>query len=92
MKKSDLINKIAEANPHLQLKDVEKIVSVILGTITKSLANGDRVEFRDFGTFSVKKRDARTAKNPRTGELVKVEEKFVPHFKCGKGLFDLLNS
>ncbi len=92
MKKSDLINEIAQKNPHLMLKDVEKIVSVILGSITKALANGDRVEFRGFGTFSVKKRGPRVAKNPRTGESVSVEEKNVPHFKCGKGLFDSLNS
>ncbi len=92
MKKSDLINEIAQKNPHLLLKDAEKIVSVVLGSITKALAEGDRVEFRGFGTFSTKERSARVAKNPRTGKSVNVAAKRVPYFKCGKGLFGSLNS
>ena len=91
MTKSELIEKIAGKNPHLMVKDVERIVSVILDKITSSLAQGDRVEFRGFGSFSVRKRSARMAKNPRTGEAVKVEERCIPHFKTGKQLHDLLN-
>lgn len=91
MTKSELIERIANKNPHLMLKDVERIVSVVLDSITGSLARGDRVEFRGFGAFSVRTRTPRIAKNPRTGEQVKVEERNIPHFKTGKQLFELLN-
>lgn len=73
------------------LKDVERIVGVILDKITSSLAKGERVEFRGFGAFSVRTRTPRIAKNPRTGEQVKVEERNIPHFKTGKQLHELLN-
>lgn len=92
MTRSELIEKIANKNPHLMLKDVEKIVGVILDKITASLAQGNRIEFRGFGAFSVRKRTPRVAKNPRTGEQVKVEERNIPHFKTGKQLFELLNN
>ena len=91
MTKSELIEKIANKNPHLMLKDVEKIVAVIFDTIIASLAKGERVEFRGFGAFSVRNRSSRIAKNPRTGEQVSVEERKIPHFKIGKQLFELLN-
>ena len=91
MTKSELIEKIAAKNPHLMLKDVERIVSVVFDTITNSLANGDRVEFRGFGAFSVRKRAPRVAKNPRTGAKVSVEERNIAHFKTGKELHELLN-
>ena len=91
MTKSELIERIANKNPHLMLKDVEKIVAVIFDKITSSLASGDRVEFRGFGAFSVRTRTPRIAKNPRTGEQVKVEERNIPHFKTGKQLFGFLN-
>ena len=87
----ELIERIANKNPHLMLKDVERIVAVVFDKITNSLANGDRVEFRGFGAFSVRTRTPRIAKNPRTGEQVKVEERNIPHFKTGKQLFELLN-
>ncbi len=89
--RSELIEKIANKNPHLMLKDVEKIVAVIFDTIIASLAKGERVEFRGFGAFSVRNRSSRIAKNPRTGEQVSVEERKIPHFKIGKQLFELLN-
>lgn len=92
MIKSELINKIAEANPHLYHRDVEQLVSTIFDEITEALANGDRVELRGFGAFSVKKRAARTGRNPRTGEQVQVEEKHVPYFKTGKDLRERLNT
>ena len=91
MTRSELIEKIANKNPHLMLKDVEKIVAVIFDTIIASLAKGERVEFRGFGAFTVRNRSSRIAKNPRTGEQVSVEERKIPHFKIGKQLFELLN-
>ncbi len=91
MTKSELIERIANKNPHLMLKDVERIVAVVFDRIINALAQGDRVEFRGFGAFSVRTRTPRIAKNPRTGEQVKVEERNIPHFKTGKQLFELLN-
>ena len=91
MIRSELIQRIAEENPHLYHRDVERIVSVIFEEIVGAMARGDRVELRGFGAFSVKKRDARTGRNPRTGEAVEVDEKHVPFFKTGKGLRDRLN-
>lgn len=91
MTRSELIEKIAAKNPHLLQKDVERIVAVVFDTIVEALARGDRVEFRGFGAFSVRTRSPRLAKNPRTGEQVKVEERKIPHFKTGKQLFESLN-
>jgi integration host factor subunit beta len=92
MIKSELVQKIAERNPHLYQRDVENIVNAILDTITDALARGDRVELRGFGAFSVKKRDARTGRNPRTGETVAVAEKVIPVFKTGKEMRIRLNT
>jgi integration host factor subunit beta len=91
MIRSELIQKIAEENPHLYQRDVEKIVNTIFEEIIGAMASGQRVELRGFGAFSVKKRDARVGRNPRTGESVDVEEKHVPFFKSGKLLRDRLN-
>ena len=91
MIRSELIQKIADENPHLYQRDVEKIVNVIFEEIIEAMARGDRVELRGFGAFSVKKRDARTGRNPRTGDAVDVDEKHVPFFKTGKLLRDRLN-
>ena len=91
MIRSELIQKIADENPHLYQRDVERIVNAIFEEIINAMARGDRVELRGFGAFSVKKRDARVGRNPRTGEAVKVEEKHVPFFKTGKLLRDRLN-
>ncbi len=92
MTKSELIMRLAERNPHLFHRDVERIVTTIFDEITEALARGDRVELRGFGAFSVKQRDARTGRNPRTGESVSVVEKTVPFFKTGKQLRDRLNT
>lgn len=92
MIKSELIRNIAESNPHLYQRDVEKIVNAILDEITGALARGDRVELRGFGAFSVKRRDPRLGRNPRTGANVDVEEKLVPFFKTGKEMRERLNS
>lgn len=91
MIKSELIQKLSEDNPHLFQRDVERIVSTVFEEITNALARGDRVELRGFGAFSVKKRDARTGRNPRTGEAVPVPEKSVPFFKAGKELRERMN-
>jgi len=91
MTKSELIQQLAENNPHLYQRDVERIVTAIFDEIGAALARGDRVELRGFGAFSVKKRDARAGRNPRTGDSVDVEEKHIPFFKTGKQLRERLN-
>jgi integration host factor subunit beta len=89
--KSELVQRIASANPHLYHRDVERIVNVIFDEIVDALSRGDRVELRGFGAFTVKHRAARQGRNPRTGTTVSVAEKFVPFFKTGKELRDRLN-
>ena len=91
MTRSELIQKLAEKNPHLYLRDVETIVDTPFEEVTEALIRGDRVELRGFGTFSVKERNARTGRNPRTGESVTVDAKRLPFFKTGKGLRERLN-
>ena len=91
MIKSELVARLAQANPHLYQRDVERIVSTIFDEISAALARGDRVELRGFGAFSVKSRPARVGRNPRTGAPVHVGEKFVPFFKTGKELRERLN-
>ncbi|AUH34603.1 integration host factor subunit beta [Paracoccus tegillarcae] len=91
MIRSELIQKIAEDNPHLFRRDVERIVNTVFDEIIDAMSRGDRVELRGFGAFSVKRRDARIGRNPRTGESVEVDEKHVPFFKTGKLLRDRLN-
>ena len=92
MTKSELIARLAAANPHLFQRDVERIVTTIFEEITEALASGDRVELRGFGAFSVKQRGSRIGRNPRTGEAVEVSEKFIPYFKTGKQLREKLNA
>jgi len=91
MTKSELIAELASANPHLLSGDVELIVSTIFDEITAALSRGARVELRGFGAFTVKQRNARTGRNPRTGEAVAVDEKMVPFFKAGKELRERVN-
>ncbi len=91
MIKSELVQMIADKNTHLYHRDVENIVNAILDEITGALATGNRVELRGFGAFSVKNRPARTARNPKTGDQVNVDEKWVPFFKTGKELRERLN-
>ena len=90
--KSQLIQNITDQNPHLYIKDVERIINTIFSEITKSLADGRRVELRGFGAFSVQKRKERIGRNPRTGDAVNVSEKYIPRFKSGKELRINLNS
>jgi len=92
MTKSELIIRLADKNPHLFQRDIERIVSTILDEISTALSKGDRVELRGFGAFSVKNRDSRVGRNPRTGETVFVTRKSVPFFKAGKDLKVRLNT
>lgn len=92
MTKSELIARLAAANPHLYQRDVELIVSTIFDEISAALARGDRVELRGFGAFSAKSRGSRVGRNPRTGEAVQVSEKHIPYFKTGKQLREKLNT
>ena len=92
MIKSELIARLAEQNPHLYQRDVERIVMTVFDEITGALQRGNRVELRGFGAFSVKRRPARIGRNPRTGDSVAVAEKFVPFFKTGKDLRERLNT
>lgn len=91
MIKSELVQRMVRANPHLYQRDVENIVNTIVDEITAALAEGNRVELRGFGAFSVKNRPARIGRNPRTGTTVHVEEKVVPFFKSGKEMRERLN-
>lgn len=84
MTRSDLIAALAARFPKLVAKDAEIAVKEILDAIGQSLASGDRVEIRGFGSFGLNRRPARTGRNPKTGEKVSVPQKYVPHFKAGK--------
>ena len=91
MTKSELIARLAELNPSLYHRDLEQLVNTVFDTITEALANGDRVELRGFGAFSLRERKARVGRNPRTGEAVSVDAKTIPFFKMGKGMRERLN-
>jgi integration host factor subunit beta len=91
MIKSELIQQISQKNPHLYQRDVERIINTVFDKIVEALGNGDRVELRGFGAFSVKERQSREGRNPRTGAAVQVEAKRVPFFKTGKELRERLN-
>ena len=92
MTRSQLILRLAELNPHLYHRDVERIVTTVFEEISAALARGDRVELRGFGAFSIKRRASRIGRNPRTGEVVQVAAKFLPYFKTGKELRERINS
>ena len=91
MTKSELIARLAELNPSLYHRDLEQLVNTVFDTITEALENGDRVELRGFGAFSLRERKARVGRNPRTGESVPVDVKTIPFFKMGKGMRERLN-
>jgi integration host factor subunit beta len=86
MTKSELIDTLAMKHPHLVLKDVELSVKIILNHMAESLAQGERIEIRGFGSFSLHHRAARTGRNPKSGEAVALAAKYSPHFKPGKEL------
>ena len=91
MTRSQLIARLVDRNPHLMARDAERVVETVFDEISDALARGDRIELRGFGAFSIKRRDARQGRNPRTGETVSVGEKNAPYFKTGKELRDRLN-
>ena len=91
MLRSELVARIAAQYPHLTQSEADRIVRTIFESITKKLAEGGRVEIRGFGAFSVRHRDARRGRNPRTGETVPVDAKSAPYFRASKALHDRLN-
>ena len=91
MTRSDLINRLTELHPQLLRKDVELVVKVILDTMTVTLARGGRIELRGFGSFGLNYHPPRMGRNPKTGEKVKVNGKYVPYFKAGKELRERVN-
>ncbi len=88
MTKSELIDRLVECNPHLVAADAELAVKTILDAMVQNLVDGNRIEIRGFGSFSLNFRPPRVGRNPKTGEQVMVEGKHVPHFKAGKELRD----
>lgn len=91
MIRSELLQALAKDNPDLRSEEIEQVVDVFFDEITKRLAEGGRVELRGFGAFSTREREARTGRNPRTGETVEVPSKRVPYFKPGKEMRERLN-
>jgi integration host factor subunit beta len=89
--KSELIQALSERQPHLELPDVELAVKTLIDQMTEALAHGERIEVRGFGSFSLHFRPPRMGRNPKTGEVVALSGKFVPHFKPGKELRERVN-
>ena len=92
MTKSELVERIAAKMPNLTIKDVDRIVNVVFQRLTAALADGDRVEIRGFGAFSVRSRKPRIAINPKNKKQVEVPQKQIVHFKTGKELHNMLNA
>ena len=92
MTKSELIERITAHQPHLSPRDVEFAVKTMIEHMSQTLAGGNRIEIRGFGSFSLHYRAPRIGRNPRTGESVGLTGKFVPHFKPGKELRDRVNT
>lgn len=91
MTKSELIERIAMRQPQLMLRDVELSVKSVIDEMSNALAGGERIEIRGFGSFSLHYRAPRSGRNPKTGESVELEGKYVPHFKPGKELRERVN-
>ena len=91
MNKSNLIAKIVNSNQDFYQKDITKIVDIFFGTLTKAIVKNDRVELRGFGTFDVKNREARIARNPKNGSIVAVPSKKIPFFRMGKSMKERIN-
>ncbi len=92
MTRSDLIEVLAQSQTQLSYKDVELAVKNLIDQMSEALANGNRIEIRGFGSFSLHHRPSRIGRNPKTGESVALEGKYVPHFKPGKMLRDKVNN
>ena len=91
MNKSDLLNYLCSEFKHLPHREVEKMFDKIINTFSDSLANGNRIEIRNFGSFSIKTRDKRIARNPKTGEKISVGAKKSISFRASKEMKQLLN-
>ena len=91
MNKSELIERIVDQQEQLSVRDVELAVKTMLEHMTQVLSSGERIEIRGFGSFSLQYRAPRLGRNPKTGEAVELEGKYVPHFKPGKELRDRVN-
>ncbi|EAT13127.1 integration host factor subunit beta [Bermanella marisrubri] len=91
MTKSELIERITEKHPEMSAKDIELAVKTILDTMSQALSQGERIEIRGFGSFSLHFRNPRVGRNPKTGEAVPLKGKYVPHFKPGKELREQVN-
>ena len=91
MIKSQLVQRIAARNPGLFQRDIEKVVNIVLDGIVDAMARGDRVELRDFGTFSIRFREGGARRNPKTGEAITVGGKAFPYFRAGKEMGRRLN-
>ncbi|MDR3156185.1 MAG: integration host factor subunit beta [Holosporaceae bacterium] len=92
MTKSDLTAKLAELCPYMTIRNADKIISIVVDSITSSLKNGARIELRGFGSFCIRERKSMEGRNPRTGEKVAINKKYVPFFKAGKPLKEMVNS
>ena len=91
MTKSELIERIAERQIQLSTKDVELAVKCVIDQMVDGLSTGERIEIRGFGSFSLHFRKPRVGRNPKTGERVELNGKYVPHFKPGKELRERVN-
>lgn len=92
MTKSDLIERLAEKQSLLSYRDVELAIKLMLEQMSKNLSSGERIEIRGFGSFTLHHRPPRMGRNPKSGEAVELDEKYVPHFKPGKELRDRVNN
>jgi integration host factor subunit beta len=92
MTKSELVDKLVESNGILTRKESEVIVSLVFDSMSEALKEGEKVEIRGFGSFTIRDREAREARNPKSGELVKIPSKKTPFFKTGKDLRERVNN
>ncbi len=92
MTKSELVEKIAEANKLLTRKESEMVVNIVFDSMCEALKQGEKVEIRGFGSFTIREREAREARNPKSGEIVRIPAKKTPFFKTGKELRERVNN
>lgn len=90
--KSELIKRLTKKCNNLYHKDISKVVDTVLDEISEGLVNGQRIELRGFGAFSVRKRKARSARNPKTNEVVQLGERLTPYFRAGKEMRERVNN
>ena len=92
MNKSDLVNKISRKKAHIKKADIEEATDLLTDVISNALSRNNRIEIRGFGTFSIRKRAARLARNPKTGSSITVNSKFHPYFRASRLLRQLVNN